>query len=82
MARRTLPLALTVFVLSLVLVTLGSRVAHGATDVVASGTTTDATLVSADSTTTTTVADENDDGVKWVVIVGDSLVDRTRARTR
>ena len=80
MARRTLPLAVLLFVLSVALVALGSRVAQGATALVASGTTSTtsttagASLVSAESTTTTSVADENDDGVKRVVIVGDSMV--------
>ncbi len=84
MARRTLPLVLLLFVLSIALVGLGSRVAQGATDLVAAGhssittstngTAVDPTLASADATTTTTVADENDDGVKRVVIVGDSMV--------
>ena len=83
MARRTLPLAVLLFVLSVALVALGSRVAQGATALVASGTTSTtsttsttagASLASAESTTTTSVADENDDGVKRVVIVGDSMV--------
>jgi hypothetical protein len=78
MARRTLPLALLLFVLSAALVALGSRVAQGATDLAAGtssdSSTTDATLASAEATTTTTVADENQDGVKRVVVVGDSLV--------
>jgi hypothetical protein len=81
MARRTIPLALLLFVLFIALVTLGSRVAQGATDLVTAGSssdssTTDATLVSAEATTTTTttVADENQDGAKRVVVVGDSLV--------
>ena len=83
MARRTLPLALLLLVMTVAVVGLGSRVAQGATDLVAAGTSTtlhggtaasDATLASVEATTTTTVADENDDGVKRVVIVGDSLV--------
>jgi hypothetical protein len=79
MARRTL--ALLVFVLAVTLVALGSRLAQGTTDLAATGATgpadasaTDATTISADASTTTTVTDENDDGVKRVVVVGDSLV--------
>ncbi len=87
MGRRTVPCAVVVFVVALVIVVYGARVAQGATDLVASvrtPTTTAATearttaaadaTTSTDPSTTTTVVDENDDGVARVVVVGDSLV--------
>lgn len=77
MARRTVPLAAGMFVLAIAVVAVGGRVAQGSTDPVASATASmaaDATTVSADSPTTSTTVAENDDGVKRVVVVGDSLV--------
>jgi len=78
MARRTVPLAVVAFVLALAIVVMGSRVAQGTTDILTAttaSTTAGATNESAAPVTTaTTVTDENDDGVKRVVVVGDSLV--------
>jgi lysophospholipase L1-like esterase len=73
MARRTVPLAAVAFLLAIAIVVMGSRAAQGTTDLLTSttaSTTTDGTTAS----TATKVTDDNDDGVKRVVVVGDSLV--------